>query len=658
MKLKYLRENKGITLLALVITIVVLLILAGITIGALSGNNSIIDQAGNAKISAEIADEKEIVEMSAVQAMGDSKNGDIKEEYLRNHLVKNAGGRSFELIEDDGAFVVVFSERSYKVDDEGNVEKYEVILDNTPGDIAKDKDGNALDGTTKPFEIWSIEDLVEFSMISNSYGGRTINTIKNKTVKVCKDLNFKSNLSYNDHTTKEYNEFLGISAELQDQIGLKEALTNETYEGFMPAKGGANFTLDGNGKVIKNIYINKAEKASLFSTGDRVTITNLEVTGKIQCAGAKCGAITAYYGTIQNCISRVNITSTGRDTGGITGGQATVSGCTNYGTITGNNYVGGVSGWNGWNTVITNCKNYGDVTGTTIVGGVYGENGKITGCENHGIITATTGGAGGIGGNNGTCTDCLNDGPVTGVSYAGGIGYVVAIQCINKGTITSDSHAAGISAGASGKAIQCINYGKIKANKSKAGGIVSQTGYVVNCINKGPVEATNNLAGGIVGYITNTSPTINCVNEGSVSAPTRVGGIVGGVDYISSDNGKVINCYNIGDLTGNTHVAETIGNKAGYGTHYVVHSYGLDRGNDNLLCGTSTSQGTLTVTDSSKYELSYMKTAPFLKLLNDYVDAYNAGETKTDSQNYDLLKWAFDEKTGCPTLVFPKENNN
>ena len=43
------KKNEGITLIALVITIVVLLILAGITIAALSGDNGILTQAKNAK---------------------------------------------------------------------------------------------------------------------------------------------------------------------------------------------------------------------------------------------------------------------------------------------------------------------------------------------------------------------------------------------------------------------------------------------------------------------------------------------------------------------------------------------------------------------------------------------------------------------------------
>ena len=44
-----LKNKNGITLIALVITIVVLLILAGVSIATLIGDNGILTQAGNAK---------------------------------------------------------------------------------------------------------------------------------------------------------------------------------------------------------------------------------------------------------------------------------------------------------------------------------------------------------------------------------------------------------------------------------------------------------------------------------------------------------------------------------------------------------------------------------------------------------------------------------
>ena len=76
------RKEQGITLLALVITIIILLILAGITINAITGDNGIIGNAGQAKEETEIANEKEIIEKATVQSMGNNKYGNIEESEL------------------------------------------------------------------------------------------------------------------------------------------------------------------------------------------------------------------------------------------------------------------------------------------------------------------------------------------------------------------------------------------------------------------------------------------------------------------------------------------------------------------------------------------------------------------------------------------------
>ena len=49
MRIKKVEKNKGITLIALVITIIVLLILAGVTIATLTGDNGILTKASQAK---------------------------------------------------------------------------------------------------------------------------------------------------------------------------------------------------------------------------------------------------------------------------------------------------------------------------------------------------------------------------------------------------------------------------------------------------------------------------------------------------------------------------------------------------------------------------------------------------------------------------------
>lgn len=59
------RENtKGITLIALVITIIILLILSAITISALTGDNGLFARAKEAKINAERANAEEQVKIA------------------------------------------------------------------------------------------------------------------------------------------------------------------------------------------------------------------------------------------------------------------------------------------------------------------------------------------------------------------------------------------------------------------------------------------------------------------------------------------------------------------------------------------------------------------------------------------------------------------
>ena len=69
------KQIKGITLIALVVTIIVLLILAGVSIAMLTGDNGILGQATNAKVQTEIASEKEAIQLTMInkEVSNDSK---------------------------------------------------------------------------------------------------------------------------------------------------------------------------------------------------------------------------------------------------------------------------------------------------------------------------------------------------------------------------------------------------------------------------------------------------------------------------------------------------------------------------------------------------------------------------------------------------------
>ena len=86
-----LKQSRGITLIALVVTIIILLILAGITIGTITGDNGIINKAQSAKEETEIANEKEVVEKAIVQTMGNNKFGNVEKDGLQDELDKETG---------------------------------------------------------------------------------------------------------------------------------------------------------------------------------------------------------------------------------------------------------------------------------------------------------------------------------------------------------------------------------------------------------------------------------------------------------------------------------------------------------------------------------------------------------------------------------------
>ena len=77
-------KEKGITLIALVITIIVLLILAGVTIATLTGDNGILTKATEAKDKTEEGEEEEKVKLSVAGALAKDNGGEIKEGYSYN----------------------------------------------------------------------------------------------------------------------------------------------------------------------------------------------------------------------------------------------------------------------------------------------------------------------------------------------------------------------------------------------------------------------------------------------------------------------------------------------------------------------------------------------------------------------------------------------
>lgn len=130
----YKEKSDGITMIALVVTVIVLLILAGISLSALNGNNSLIEKAGSAKEKSIIAEEKEVLSQGVIQAMGKNKFGNLEKEQLQNSIDNIIGENVCEIFETEENFRAIFleSERCYIIDNDGEISEM-VITGETNG---------------------------------------------------------------------------------------------------------------------------------------------------------------------------------------------------------------------------------------------------------------------------------------------------------------------------------------------------------------------------------------------------------------------------------------------------------------------------------------------------------------------------------------------
>ena len=200
------------------------------------------------------------------------------------------------------------------------------------------------------------------------------------------------------------NESQYASATLTEDIDLSEfchaadATTNTEELSWDPIGNGRMYcgTFDGNGKTIRNLYINStimykgffgyANSGSIKNiTFDNAKVKNTHYNGTGILAGVfeKC--------TIENIKTLANCSVEGTyNTGGIAGtGTGNISNCENRAMVNGTNNVGGIVGNSSDNT-ISSCANYGAVTGTECnVGGMVGFfiSGTIQNCANYGDIS-------------------------------------------------------------------------------------------------------------------------------------------------------------------------------------------------------------------------------------------------------------------------------
>lgn len=525
MKRNYLNP-KGITLIALVVTIVVLLILAGVSISVLFGNDGIIAKVRDAKKVTNLSSLKEEIGI-VIQARNVNKMSGLPLESLKESLENGiSGDRTVETI---GSI----EDTCYVTREEATV----TVYDN--GDIIDGK-ADIWDGTSKSkptadeSKNWHIYTPEEMKYFEEFVNGKLTDEEK-------------EGLEITDSTIVYLENNIDMGARQKDGV-----LTAGTAWDPIGIDNAGKFTgtFEGNNHTVRGIYVKKDGKfAGIFGNSD--TIQNLTIVDSyIEASGECVGGIVAALreGSIINCDNiGTNVVSTGEGTNGRT--------------------VGGIVGqFTG--TQIENCKNIGNVKSKgTRLGGIVGifVGEKIKDCTNFGDVYGEEQSVGGIAGRftGKKIEDCVNDGKITGGiekgnGFVGGIaGWVDAgdvINCTNKSIITGRGiDTGGIIGGSEGEKIQnCINLGTIYGGiydgntLSNCGGIVGGfLGKIVeNSINKGIINAKRSRAGGIAGEVLQNSIIIKCINVGGINGLAQIGGIVGGL------NGIIEQCYNSGEVKG------------------------------------------------------------------------------------------------------------
>ena len=133
-------KNKSITWIALVITIIVLLILAAVSIATLTGENGILTRANESKTQTEIGEEKEALRIAYNGVMTDNLGDGVTARLLQDELRGN--GYTTASATGENPIVVTFeSGRIYEINASGNIaeSKPTVTLDQAKEDSILDE---------------------------------------------------------------------------------------------------------------------------------------------------------------------------------------------------------------------------------------------------------------------------------------------------------------------------------------------------------------------------------------------------------------------------------------------------------------------------------------------------------------------------------------
>ena len=338
---------------------------------------------------------------------------------------------------------------------------------------------------------------------------------------------------------------LTADIDLSEFCHAKDAAKNTDELSWTPIGNSGNKyqgTFDGNGKTIRNLYINATSPtAGFFGSATDGSIKNITFdNAKVKSTGYSNTGILA--GEAASCIEYIKTLAT----------------C----SVEGKAWVGGIAGYS-WGNII-NCENHAKVNGTNFVGGIVGtyENSdkSITSCANYGDVKGTGNRVGGMVGyfGSGTIQNSANYGDVTGTDIVGNLIGFANICNLNNvlgtGNVTSTGHA-GLLVGHIVKA-SCTASGILAYNSSAKLTIngAEQTGDAVKAIGEGSLSSAfrirafsaEQLKSGLVAFILkeNASESAKWGQKlGTDNLP-----LLGSADEVYLDGNMTMNC--LGELVG------------------------------------------------------------------------------------------------------------
>lgn len=377
-----------------------------------------------------------------------------------------------------------------------------------------------------PYQIRNEEDLRNLSIASNESVGKKFDGVYFKQTA---DIDLRGE-QWTPICSSNTNSFAGHYDGNGFTIkNLKIDINDDNLNTFETVTGITALGLFG------NMNAGDGYTCSIKNVTAEVSINNDLTTSSPSAAGIIGSVYTSYQATevplIENCVVKGSVTCRNSKAGGILGcadnASLKIINCTNYATLKVPTdgftpqkedqlrYVGGIAAAifvHDQQTVITGCVNYGDLTGYCYVGGILGRLSQSASSDRNNGITAENG-------------------------YQATIGYCANYGDINLGThdIKEKGNIGGIIGAITDGAHEVKHEAKVKLSNLYNAGTLTVMNYYDSYI--GAVVGTHNLLGEIE----------NCYNAGLISVSEERALTAGMIGVLAlrdnSEQATMKNCY-------------------------------------------------------------------------------------------------------------------